>query len=316
MTANSHSAAQSDRGAASRSLLSVPASNPSMIEKALATDAGAVIIDLEDAVAPDAKVGARQNIVRSLNELDRGEKAVLYRVNALDTAYFYRDLIEVVEGAGHALDAVLVPKVNRAEDLYVVDILLSQIEAAVDLEEGKVKIEVQIESAAGLSNVDAIANVTNRLEALHFGPGDYAASVGMPQTSIGTTDEWDHSYPGHRFHYAMHRILVAARTAGIRALDGPVADYGDEEGLRESCVVARSLGFDGKWCIHPAQIGPINEVFSPTRRELEWARKVMEAYEEANASGSGSISVEGQMVDAASIRMARRVLDLDESRHK
>ena len=123
-------------------------------------------------------------------------------------------------------------------------------------------------------------------------------------------DEWDRSYPGHRFHYAMHRIVVAARAAGIRALDGPVADYRDEEGLRKSCVIARSLGFDGKWCIHPAQIGPVNETFSPTSEEVEWAEKVVGAYEEANAEGSGSISVEGQMVDAASIRVARRILDL------
>lgn len=299
-----------NRAASRRSLLSVPASNPSMIEKAFATKADAVMIDLEDAVAPNEKVEARQNIVQSLKELDQGEKAVLYRVNALDTAYFYRDLIEVVEGAGHALDAVIIPKVNWPEDLYVVDTLLSQIEAAVDLDHGRVKIEAQVESAAGLANVDAIATATARLGALHFGPGDYAASVGMPQTSIGTMDEWDRSYPGHRFHYAMQRILVAARTAGIRALDGPVADYRDEESLKESCVVARSLGFDGKWCIHPAQVEAVNEAFSPTREEIEWAEKTVAAYEEANASGSGSISVEGQMIDAASIRVARRLLDL------
>ncbi len=293
-----------------RSLLSVPASDLSMIERALATEADAVMIDLEDAVSPNEKSGARQNIVRSLKELDWREKVVLYRVNALDTAYFYRDLIEVVEEAGHALDAVMVPKVNKAEDFYVVDTLLSQIEAAVNLDHGRVKVEAQIESAAGLANVDAIARASTRLEALHFGPGDYAASVGMPQRSIGAMDEWDRSYPGHRFHYAMHRIVVAARTAGIRVLDGPLADYRDEEGLRESCTIARSLGYDGKWCIHPAQILPVNEAFSPTPEEIEWAEKVVRAYEEANTAGSGSVSVEGQMVDAASIKMARRVLDL------
>lgn len=308
MIGSVHSA-DGDNVVARRSLLSVPASEPGMIEKALATDADAVMIDLEDAVAPGAKAGARQNVARCLKELDRGEKVALYRVNALDTAYFYRDLIEVLEEAGDALNAVVIPKVNRPEDLYLVDTLLSQIEAATDLEGGKIKIEAQIESAAGLANVDAMVSASERLEALHFGPGDYAASVGMPQTSIGTMDEWDHSYPGHRFHYAMQRILVAARSAGIFALDGPVADYRDEEGLRESCIVARSLGYDGKWCIHPAQISTVNETFSPTSEEIEWAEKIMEAYEEANASGSGSISIEGQMVDAASIRMARRVLE-------
>src|SRR5919202_122926 len=148
------------------------------------------------------------------------------------------------------------------------------------------------------------------LEALVFGPGDYAASVRMPQTSIGTMDEWDEAYPGHRFHYAMHRIVVVARANDLRAIDGPVANYKDEEGLRKSCLRARSLGFDGKWCIHPGQVEIVNEVFSPTERELEWARKVVSAYEEANVTGSGSISVDGQMVDAASIRMARNTLDL------
>ena len=132
----------------------------------------------------------------------------------------------------------------------------------------------------------------------------------MPQTSIGTMDEWDELYPGHRFHYAMHRIVVAARAADLRAIDGPVADYRDEEGLRKSCLVARSMGFDGKWCIHPGQVETVNQVFSPTERELEWARKVVSAYEEANAAGSGSISVDGQMVDAASIKMAQNTLDL------
>ncbi|CAN5842085.1 CoA ester lyase [soil metagenome] len=308
MNGESHSI-EGDRVIAQRSLLSVPASDPEMIEKAFATDTDAVMIDLEDAVAPNAKVDARNNVVRSLKELDPGQKAVLYRVNALDTAYFYRDLIEVVEEVGSVLDAVVIPKVNRPEDVYVVETLLAQIETAVDLENAQVKIEAQIESAAGLANVDAIAGASKRLDALHFGPGDYAASVGMPQTSIGTRDEWDDCYPGHRFHYAMHRILVAARTAGIRALDGPVADYRDQQGLKQSCVVARSLGFDGKWCIHPAQIPTVNETFTPTRKEEEWARKTLEAYEEANAAGSGSISVEGQMIDAASIRMARRVLE-------
>jgi citrate lyase subunit beta/citryl-CoA lyase len=174
---------------------------------------------------------------------------------------------------------------------------------------GKTRIQAQIEGAEGLANADAIARATDRLEAIHFGPGDFAATLRMPLTSIGVMDEWDEAYPGHRFHYAMQRIVVAARATGVRVLDGPVADYGDEEGLRGSCLRARSLGFDGKWCIHPAQIPVINEVFSPTDKEVEWAEKVVAAYEEANAAGSGSVSVDGQMVDAASIKMARNVLD-------
>ena len=281
-----------------------------MVEKALASDADAVFLDLEDAVAPDNKAAAREDVVHALKNLDWRGRPRLYRANALDTPYFYRDLIEVVEEAGDVLDAVMVPKVNRPEDLHAVSTLLSQLEMATDLEPGKIKLEAQIESAEGLTNADAIARATPRLEALHFGPGDFAASLRMPQTSIGVIDEWDEAYPGHRFHYAMQRIVVAASAAGLRVLDGPVADYGDEEGLRRSCLIARSLGFDGKWCIHPAQISVVNEVFSPTEKEVEWAERVMAAYEEANAAGSGSVSVDGQMVDAASIKLARNTLGL------
>jgi citrate lyase beta subunit len=289
---------------AARSLLAVPATRRKMVEKALASDADAVFLDLEDALAPEGKAAARGDVVSALKELDWHGRPGLYRANALDTSYFYRDLIEVVEEAGDSLDAIMVPKVNRPEDLHAVSMLLSQLE----LEKGKIKLEAQIESAEGLTNVDSIASATSRLEALHFGPGDFAASVSMPQTSIGVMDEWDDVYPGHRFHYAMQRIVVAARAAGVRVLDGPVADYSDEEGLRRSCMIARSLGFDGKWCIHPAQIAVVNETFSPTDREVEWAKKVVAAYEEANATGSGSVSVDGHMVDAASIKLARNTL--------
>jgi citrate lyase subunit beta/citryl-CoA lyase len=281
-----------------------------MAGKALASAADAVFLDLEDAVAPDEKAGARGEIVRALRELDWRGRPTLYRANALDTPYFYRDLIEVVEEAGDRLDGIIIPKVQRPEDLKVAATLLFQIEMAVGLEAGKVGLEAQIESAEGLVNVDGIARATERLTALHFGPGDVAASLRMPLKSIGARDEWDEAYSGHRFHYAMARIVVAARAAGLRAVDGPLADYRDEEGLRESCLIARSLGFDGKWCIHPAQIATVNEIFSPTPREVEWAKKVVAAYEEASAAGTGAISVDGQMIDAASIKMARNTLNL------
>ncbi len=293
----------------SRSVLAVPASNPKMAGKALASAADAVFLDLEDAVAPDEKADARKKVVRALTEFDWQGRPTLYRVNALDTPYFYRDLVEIVEEAGDRLDIIMIPKVQRPEDLHVAAALLSQIEMAVGLEEGKVTLEAQIESAEGLVNVDGIARATDRLQALHFGPGDFAASLRMPLRSIGAMDEWDEAYPGHRFHYAMQRIVAAARARGLRAVDGPLADYRDEDGLRESALISRSLGFDGKWCIHPAQIEAVNEVFSPTPREVEWARKVVEAYEEATAAGTGAVSVDGQMIDAASIKMARNTLD-------
>ncbi len=295
---------------AARSLLAVPASNRRMVEKALASEADAVFLDLEDAVAPERKAGARRDVAQALGELDWGGRPTLFRVNALDTRWFYRDVVEVVEAAGDALDAVLIPKVNRPEDLHAIAVLLDGIELEKDLDPGKIELEAQVETAEGLTNIDAIARSSDRLRALHFGPGDFAASLGMPQTSLGTRDGWDEAYPGHRFGYVMQRIVVAARAAGMRALDGPVADHRDEEGLRAACRAARSLGFDGKWCIHPAQVPVVNEVFSPTEDEVLWAKRVVEAYEEANAAGSGSISVDGQMVDAASIRMARRTLDL------
>jgi citrate lyase subunit beta/citryl-CoA lyase len=295
---------------AARSLLAVPASNRKMVEKALASEADAVFLDLEDAVAPEKKAGARDDVVRALGELDWGGRPKLFRVNALDTRWFYRDVIEVIEAAGDRLDAVLVPKVNRPEDLHAVAVLLDGIELDGELPPGKIALEAQIETAEGLTNVDAIARSTDRLGALHFGPGDFAASLGMPQTSLGTRDEWDEAYPGHRFGYVMQRVVVAARAAGLRAVDGPVADHRDEEGLRAACRLTRALGFDGKWCIHPAQVPAVNEVFSPTEGEISWAKRVVEAYEAAKAAGSGAVGVDGQMVDAASIRMARRTLDL------
>ena len=283
-----------------------------MVEKALASEADAVFLDLEDAVAPDGKAEARKDVVRAVREFDWRGRPTLFRMNALDTRWWYRDLIEVLEEAGAALDAVIVPKVGRPEDLHAVAVLLYGLEMSGGLEPGMVKIEAQIENAEGLVNADGIAGFTDRLTTLHFGPGDFAASLRMPLRSIGAMDEWDAAYPGHRFHYAMQRIVAAARAAGLRALDGPVADYRDEERLRDSCKIARSLGFDGKWCIHPAQIRIVNQVFSPTEEEVEWAKKVVAAYEEANAAGSGAVSVEGQMVDAASIKMARNVLDVSE----
>jgi len=293
----------------SRSVLAVPASKWKMIEGGSFSGADLFFLDLEDATAPNEKAAARENVIRAVKELDWQDRPAFYRMNSLDTPYWYRDVIEVVEEAGEGLGLILVPKVERSEDLHALDILLASVEKNAGLEPGKIKLEAQIETAHGLINIDAIARATNRLEALVFGPGDYAASVRMPQTSIGTMDEWDEAYPGHRFHYVMHRIVIAARANDLRAIDGPVADYQDEEGLRKSCLIARSLGFDGKWCIHPGQVETVNEVFSPTEKELEWAKKVVSAYEEANLAGSGSISVDGQMVDAASIKMARNTLD-------
>ncbi len=291
-----------------RSVLSVPGSNWHMIEKAATSAADLAFIDLEDAVAPNAKVESRQNVIRALQSIDWGSKPHAYRMNALDTPFFYRDIIDIVEQSGDVLDVIIVPKIGRPEDLYVVDTLLTQIEVAMGFKAGKIKLEAQIESAEGLLNVDRIAKATGRLEALVFGSGDYAASMRMPMTRIGVMDWWDDHYPGHRFHDALSRIAVAAHAAGIRAIDGPCADFKDLDAHRKMCIIARGLGYDGKWCIHPSQIAITNKVFSPTEQELQWARKVVASYQQSVARGTGAISMENHMIDQASLRMAQMIL--------
>jgi citrate lyase subunit beta/citryl-CoA lyase len=281
-----------------------------MIEKGIASAADVAFLDLEDAVAPDAKVESRKNVVRAIRDLDWGKKPPAFRMNAVDTPFFYRDLVDIVEEAGDALALIIVPKVGRAEDMIVVDTLLTQIEANMGFRSGEIKLEAQIESAEGVLEVDRIARSTPRLQALVFGPGDYAASVHMPMNSIGAMDEWDAHYPGHRFHYPMHRIAAAGRAAGLLVVDGPVANFRDLDGYRRSAQVARALGYDGKWCIHPTQIPLANEVFSPTEAEVAWARRVIDAYREATAAGRGVLTVDGTMIDAASLRLAERTIEL------
>ena len=291
-----------------RSMLSTPAASYAMIEKAAASAADAVCIDLEDSVAPGQKAASRANVARAFRELDFGHRTRIFRINALDTPFAYRDLIEVVEAAGDSIDLVIVPKVDRPADVQFVDTLLTQIEAHRGFG-NRIGIEAQIETALGCLNADAIAAASPRLEALVYGPGDFAASVRMPAAAIGTLDEWDAVYGGHRFHYVMQRLLVAGRAAGLRVIDGPFADYRDLDGFRRACLVARALGFDGKWCIHPSQIPIANEVFAPTEQEIAWAERVVASLAAANREGRGAVAVDGTMIDAASIRMAEATLD-------
>jgi citrate lyase beta subunit len=292
---------------AERSVLATPGSNPRMIAKALASDADVVMIDLEDAVAPEAKSDARAEVIAALRHGDWRGRPRTFRMNALDTPWFVRDLVEIVEGAGDALDLIVVPKVGSPEDVQTVATILFALESAVGRTTA-VGLEVQIESARGLANCEAIAVANPRLEALIFGPGDYAATVRMPLAAIGMPDAWDDAYPGHRWDYPLHRILVAARVAGLRAIDGPYADFRDLDGFRRSCLTARALGYDGKWCIHPAQVPVANEVFTPTEAEIAWAREVLAANADAAREGRGSFALHGQMIDAASLRMARATL--------
>jgi citrate lyase beta subunit len=291
-----------------RSMLFVPAARWPMIVKAAASAADAVCIDLEDSVPAGEKEASRANVIRALSELDFGSRARMFRMNAVDTPYAYRDVIEVVEAVGDRLDLVMLPKVGGTAHVEFVDTLLTQIE----LRQGftrRIGIEAQIETASGFVWIREIAQASHRLEALIFGAGDYAASMGMPASGIGTFDENDALYPGHRWHAPMHAIVASARANGLRAIDGPYSDYADVSGFERASRIARTMGFDGKQCIHPAQLATANSVFTPTDAEVAHARRVIEAYDAGAAAGRGAISLDGKMVDEANVRMARMVLN-------
>jgi len=291
----------------SRSLLFVPASKPAMIQKAAASAADLVCIDLEDAVAPDEKAASRPNVVRALKELNFGRRTRVVRINGLDTPFAYRDLVEVVEAAGDRIDVIMLPKAGSARDVAFVDTMLSQIEAHVGLQR-RIGIEAQIETAHGFLHCSEIASASPRLEGLVFGAGDYAASMRMPSAAIGEFDANDEIYPGHRWHAVMHAVVATARANGLRAIDGPYAGYKDSAGLEKSARIARVMGFDGKQCIHPSQIPIVNRMFSPSTEEVAHAKSVVEAYNEAAKSGRGAVGKDGKMIDYANIRMARALL--------
>jgi citrate lyase beta subunit len=292
---------------AERSVLATPGSNPHMIGKALASDADVVMIDLEDAVSPDQKAAARAHVAAALRDGDWRGRPRTFRINALNTPWFVLDLVEVIAAAQGLVDLIVVPKVGSAADVGTVATVLSSLERAVG-RDAPVGLEIQIESAAGLAHCEEIALASARVEALVFGPGDYAASMGVPLAAIGMPDRWDAAYPGYRWDYPLQRMVVAARAAGVRAIDGPFADFRDLDGFRASCRAARALGYDGKWCIHPDQVPVANEVFTPDEAEVAWAREVLDANAEAEREGRGSFALHGHMVDAATLRIARATL--------
>lgn len=292
----------------SRSLLFVPASKPAMIHKAAASAADAICIDLEDSVTPDEKAASRQHVVRALTELDFGGRTRMFRINALDSPFAYRDLIEVVEAVGNRLDLVMVPKVGSARDVEFVDTMLRQIEAHCRFTR-PIGIEAQIETAHGYLYAREIAAASPRLESLIFGAGDYAASMKMPSAAIGETDAHDQLYPGHRWHAVMHTIVAAARVNGLRCMDGPYAGYSDTAGLERAARIALAMGFDGKQCIHPAQLPTVNAVFAPSDDDVAKATAIVHAYDAAVAAGQGTATHDGRMIDGANLRMARTILD-------
>ena len=289
-------------------MLFVPGSRPDMIEKTTRSAADAVCIDLEDSVAADEKPASRGHVVRALQTLDFGRRVRMVRINALDTPFAYRDLVEVVEAAGDRLDLIMLPKVSSPSDVTFVDTLLSQIETNCRFTT-RIGIEAQIENARGFLYAREIASASTRLEALIFGPGDYAASMQIPSSGVGEFDQHDEIYPGHRWHAVMHTIVAAARANGLRCMDGPYASYRDAAGFERACRIARAMGFDGKQCIHPSQLVTANVVFVPSDDDVAKAAAVMQAYDAAVADGQGAAAHGAQMIDAASIRLARTVLE-------
>jgi citrate lyase subunit beta/citryl-CoA lyase len=294
------------RARSRRTVHVVPGSSEKFLAKAAELDADQIVLDLEDAVAPGEKERARALVVTALRELDLPGKTLSVRVNATDSPHCYRDVIAIAEQAGERLDTIVLPKARTTADIAWADLLLGQIELATDLEPGRIGIDAQIEDATGLVHCEAIAAASPRMEALHFGPGDYSASLGIPTTTIGGTPE---GYPGDHFNHVYSRIVVAARAAGIQAIDGPYGDLRDDDGLRARARLARALGLDGKWTIHPAQIATVNEIFTPTDEELARAEALLAAYAQATqGERRGAALFEGEMVDEASRKMAERVV--------
>jgi malyl-CoA/(S)-citramalyl-CoA lyase len=292
------------------------------MEKAPSLNADIVFLDLEDAVAPDDKEGARENVIRALRSQDWSNCAVSVRVNGLDTHWCYRDIVDVVESCGEILDTVLVPKVGAVSDVNFVATLLDQIEQRRGFAAGQIGIHVLIETARGMANVEAIARARpDRLEAMVFGVADYAASIQARTTAIGganpeygmLTDPTaaDHArefHWGDQWHFAISRMVAACRAEGLRPIDGPFGDFGDRDGYLAAARRAAALGCEGKWAIHPSQVELANEVFTPSGEEVEQARRVLEAMEAAAKEGRGAVSLDGRLIDAASIRMAENLI--------
>ena len=302
-----------------RSELAVPGSSPQMFEKAASSGADVVFLDLEDAVAPDQKESARKNVIQAINEIDWGAKTLSVRINGLDTQYMYRDVVDVLEQAGDRLDLIMIPKVGTAADVYAVDMLVTQVEAAKKREK-RLGFELIIETALGMANIHEIAKASKRLESLHFGVADYAASTRARTTGIGgvnpdyavLTDKAEDGsrdvHWGDMWHYAIARMVVAARANGLRPLDGPFGDFADADGFRAQARRAAVLGCEGKWAIHPSQVALANEVFTPPAKEVDRARRILVAMEQAAKEGKGAVSLDGRLIDIASIRQAEALV--------
>jgi citrate lyase subunit beta/citryl-CoA lyase len=292
-----------------RTCLAVPGSSEKMLGKAPGLGADMVFLDLEDSVAPLEKEAARDNVVKAINELDWGDTVVCVRVNAWDTKWTYRDVVHVVENASERLDEIMLPKVQYASDVIALDLLLTQIEQVTG-REGHVGIEARIETARGLINVEEICAASPRLETIIFGPADFAASMEMPVLTGGVQIP---AYPGDHFHYVFSKILMAGRANGIQVIDGPYLYIRDPDGFRDYCQRTRTLGYDGKWALHPDQVTILNEVFSPTQEQFDKAHQILEAYEHATeGEGKGAVMFGDEMIDEASRKMALKFVSRGE----
>ena len=301
-----------------RSELAVPGTNIALFEKAARSAADIIFLDVEDAVAPDHKEAARRNIIQGLNEMDWGVKTMMVRINGLDTHYMYRDVVDIVENCPR-LDMILIPKVGVAADVYAIDMLVTQIETAKKRAK-RIGFEVLIETALGMANVESIAQSSKRLEAMSFGVADYAASTRARTTVIGGVNKdsgvlADKDEHGKRayfwtdpWHAAQTRMLVACRAYGLRPIDGPFGNFGDADGFRAAANRAAVLGYEGKWAIHPSQIALANEVFTPSPAEVNKAQRIVDAMAQASREGKGAVSLDGRLIDIASIRMAEALL--------
>ena len=307
-------------GRLNRSELAIPGSQPQMFEKAAKLDVDVIFLDLEDAVAPNEKEQARKNIIKALNEIDWGNKSMSVRINGLDTHYMYRDVVDVVEQAGERLDLIMIPKVGTAADVYAVDMMVTQIEAAKGYKK-RIGFEHIIETALGMQNVSEIAAASPRNESLHFGVADYAASTRARTTIIGGVNE-DYSvltdpakdgsrevHWGDMWHYALARMVVAARANGLRPIDGPFGDFSDPDGYRAAAKRAAVLGCEGKWAIHPSQAALANEVMSPSDSEVDRAERILKAMADAEKTGKGAVSLDGRLIDYASMRQAEVLIE-------
>ena len=309
----SHTLYENDIQRVQRCELAVPGSSPEMFEKALKSGVDFVFLDLEDAVAPDDKIQARKNVIQAINDLDwKGNGiTVSVRINGLDTQFMVRDVVDLVEQAGHKIDTLLIPKAGVYADIYMVEAMVNQLEMQQGLT-NKIGLEALIETALGMANVEDIARngALGRLEALHFGVADYAASNRARTTNIGGLNP---DYPGDQWHAAISRMTVACRAFGLRPIDGPFGDIKDPEGYKLAAKRAAALGCEGKWAIHPSQVALANEVFSPPPAEVEKAKRILVALKEAAAQGKGAAALDGRLIDAASERMASNVVKVAEA---